>query len=315
MAQTVIGIFDSANDAKNAVQQLMNNGFSDNQVDISSQSASDDYTDRRDRDDDSFGDSISNFFSNLFGSDDDARRYSEVGSRGTIVTVHANSDQEARYAAEILDQYGTVDVDQRYSQYSSGTYGAASSGTLNSTTDRVDNTTNRVFEDRDRTDIDRSIPIIEENLQVGKREVETGGVRLRSRIVERPVEENLRLRHEHVRIERNPVNRPVSASDLNTFKEGEIEMTERAEVPVVNKEARVVEEVSLSKEVEEREETIRDTVRRTEVDVENLNRDSVVDRNVSTDRDVNLRSDDDTYINRRGSDDLDTDSLRSRDAF
>ncbi|HEY0743268.1 MAG TPA: YsnF/AvaK domain-containing protein, partial [Chryseosolibacter sp.] len=120
-------------------------------------------------------------------------------------------------------------------------------------------------------DIDnRSIPVIEEDLQVGKREVESGGVRLRSRIVERPVERSLRLREEHVTVDRTPTNRPATESDFNTFREGEIEVRERSEVPIVNKEARVVEEVNLRKDVREREETVRDTVRKTEVDVDNL---------------------------------------------
>jgi stress response protein YsnF len=102
--------------------------------------------------------------------------------------------------------------------------------------------------------------------------VETGGVRVRSRIVERPVEEHIRLREEHVDIERTAVNRPVSGDELSNFQEGEIELTERAEVPVVNKEARVVEEVRVSKNVEQHDETIRDTVRETEVDIDKLNR-------------------------------------------
>jgi stress response protein YsnF len=54
------------------------------------------------------------------------------------------------------------------------------------------------------------------------------------------------------------------------LREEDVEMHERAEVPVVNKEARVVEEIRVSKDVEEREETVRDTVRSTDVDVENL---------------------------------------------
>ena len=52
---------------------------------------------------------------------------------------------------------------------------------------------------------------------------------------------------------------------------------------MVNKEARVVEEVSLNKEVEERDEVVRDTVRKTEVDVENLNRTNTT--NLDTDLD------------------------------
>ena len=107
-------------------------------------------------------------------------------------------------------------------------------------------------------------------MQVGKRTVETGGVRLKSRIVEKPVEENLRLREERVYVNRNTVNRAATDADFDAFKEGEVELREHAEVPVVSKEARIVEEVSLGKETNERNETIRDTVRKTEVDIENI---------------------------------------------
>lgn len=110
-----------------------------------------------------------------------------------------------------------------------------------------------------------TIPVVQEELNIGKREVETGGVRLRSRIVEKEVAEDVNLREETVRVERNPVDRAATEAD---FEEAKIEERERAEVPVVNKEARVVEEISLSKDVTEREETISDTVRNTEVDID-----------------------------------------------
>lgn len=122
-----------------------------------------------------------------------------------------------------------------------------------------------------------TIPVIQEELQVGKREVEKGGLRLRSRIVETPVEESINLRSEKIHIERTSVDRPA---DVNDLKEEQIELTERAEVPVVSKEARVVEEVSLNKEVTETEETISDTVRNTEVDID---RTTGKNSNVSTD--------------------------------
>lgn len=115
------------------------------------------------------------------------------------------------------------------------------------------------------TETATTIPVIEEELQVGKREVEKGGIRLRTRVVETPVSESINLREEKVTVNRTAVDRPANVSDL---QEGQIEVTERAEVPVVSKEARVVEEVSLNKEVTEREETVSDTVRKTEVDVD-----------------------------------------------
>jgi uncharacterized protein (TIGR02271 family) len=114
------------------------------------------------------------------------------------------------------------------------------------------------------------IPIIEENLEVGKQQVNTGTTRIRSKIVERPVEGTVNLREEHVNIERNPVNRPATDADVNAFKEQEIELTEHAEVPIVNKEARVVEEVTINKDIEHRDQTIHDTLRSTEVEAEKI---------------------------------------------
>jgi uncharacterized protein (TIGR02271 family) len=112
------------------------------------------------------------------------------------------------------------------------------------------------------------VPVIEEELRVGKREVEGGVVRVRTRVVERPVEEVVRLREERVNVERRPVNRPITEADLSAFREGSFELRERSEEAVVDKQARVVEEVAINKEVGERTETIRDTVRSTDVDVE-----------------------------------------------
>ncbi len=114
------------------------------------------------------------------------------------------------------------------------------------------------------------IPVIEENINIGKETVETGGAYIRSRIVEQPVEQTIQLQEEHVQVERTPVDKPVGNTDFDAFKEGVIELKEYAEVPVVAKEARVVEEVVIGKEVAERTETIKDTVRKTEVEVENV---------------------------------------------
>jgi uncharacterized protein (TIGR02271 family) len=112
------------------------------------------------------------------------------------------------------------------------------------------------------------IPIVEERLRVGKREVGHGRVRIRSYVVETPVQEQVTLREERVNVERRPVDRPLTSADEALFQERTVEVTKTAEEAVVAKEARVVEEVTLRKTAEERTETVRDTVRRTEVDVE-----------------------------------------------
>ncbi|AKD54350.1 YsnF/AvaK domain-containing protein [Spirosoma radiotolerans] len=320
--QTVIGVFDDASDAQRAVDQLISNGFSRDSIDLSAQTSSnysDSTTTRVDRDDDDDHDSgIGGFFSSLFGSDsDESRKYSHVANRGSLVTVHAQSADEAERAADLLDEYGAVDVDERASEYgyanynqSSNTpnsveYGAASTGAATTgvgatgtgygVTDDLTNTTDRL----PTTDADQTIKVIEENLEVGKREVERGGVRVRSRIVERPVEESLRLREERVHVQRTPVNRPATADDLNAFQEGSIELVEHAEVPVVSKTANVVEEISVGKEVNERVETIRDTVRSTDVNFENLPSTDPLTQTNQTNRTIDLDDDANTsYTNR-----------------
>lgn len=113
------------------------------------------------------------------------------------------------------------------------------------------------------------IPIVEEDLVVGKRTVDQGGVRLYRRVVEVPVEESVNLREEHVTVDRIPVDRAVTGDD-SAFQDRTISLTETAEEAVVGKEARVVEEISLRKDSTEHTETVRDTVRHTEVEVDEL---------------------------------------------
>jgi len=113
------------------------------------------------------------------------------------------------------------------------------------------------------------VPVVEEDLEVGKRAVQSGGVRIYKRVTEKPVEESVNLRQEHVTVERRPADRPATAADLDA-QDRTIEVTETVEKPVISKEARVVEEVVVGKDVDQRTETVRDTVRRTDVQVEQL---------------------------------------------
>ena len=113
------------------------------------------------------------------------------------------------------------------------------------------------------------IPVVAEELVVGKREVDRGGVRVYRHVVEEPVSESVSLHEEHGVMDRRPVNRAVTQADLQTGGEV-IELTETDQVPVVQKVARVVEEVRLGVVGSDRTETVQDTVRHTELDVEPL---------------------------------------------
>jgi len=151
-----------------------------------------------------------------------------------------------------------------------GSDAAASVGTA------TDSARGAVGNVRDSGD-EATLPVIEEELKVGKREVRRGGVRVYTRTTERPVEEQVNLREERATVERRPVDRPVSDADSAAFQDKTIEVRETVEEPVVSKTARVVEEVLIGKEVRERTETVGDIVRRTDVEVEQLSSDAQAD--------------------------------------
>jgi uncharacterized protein (TIGR02271 family) len=111
------------------------------------------------------------------------------------------------------------------------------------------------------------IPIVEEQLRVGKREMDRGRVRVRSYVVETPVSESVTLRDEHVHVERRAVDLPLSAAD-DAFRDRTIEAVEHSEEAVVSKEARVKEELVIRKDMGQRTQNVTDTVRHTEVEVE-----------------------------------------------
>ena len=260
MTKTIVGLFDEYREAQRAVVALVENGISREDIGITSRDyadveGSDSYRNDSSRDDEGVGDKISNFFSRLFGDDTEyASHYSDaVGRGGTVVTVDCESEEQADRAEAILNRFGG-DVDEHGESHRQGAYMG---------TDRVETDRHDLVEDGEAR-----IPVIQEELRVGKREVEGGGVRVRTRVVERPVEEAVSLREERVNVERRPVNRPVSEADLNAFREGSFELRERSEEVVLDKTARVVEEVAINNEVGERTETVRDTVRNTDVDVE-----------------------------------------------
>lgn len=106
-----------------------------------------------------------------------------------------------------------------------------------------------------------------ESLEVGKREVQTEGVRVYSRATETPVSEAVPMREEHATIERHPVDRIATAEDL---KAASVEVRETAEHARMAKAAHVVEEVTVGKEASERADTIDETLKGTEVDVERV---------------------------------------------
>jgi len=239
--------------------------------------------------------------------DDESHVYAEGVRRGGSLVIARLADENVDRGLEIMSNYRPVDIDERGSQWrtegwsrydeSAGPYtgtglteAATSMRSTNETavtrTDRTDLDTSATLAgdtERTRSGEETVIPIVEEQLSIGKREVERGGVRVRSYVVETPVEESVRLRDETINVERRAVNRPADVT-ADAFRERTIELKETDEEAVVAKTARVVEEVVVSKDVTERTERISDTVRRTEVDVENTTGvERAVDHDLKTD--------------------------------
>lgn len=118
---------------------------------------------------------------------------------------------------------------------------------------------------------EQRIPIVEEELRVGKREVVRGGAQVQTLVREMPAEEAVLLKRERFEVGRRPVNRILSEADVQSrgvLKPRVLEISEMREEAVITKEAFIREEVVIQKTTEERVESVRDTVRRTEVEID-----------------------------------------------
>jgi uncharacterized protein (TIGR02271 family) len=210
----------------------------------------------------------------------DAQAYAEGVRRGGCLVVVECDDEEVDRVTSVMDGEGVLDLDERQSAWRSegwagglqeGQTGAMAAGRTGSSIGRSETETARatgagrsnVSGDSGRDEV---IPVAEEELHVGTREVGRGRVRIHSRVVERPVQEQVTLRDETIEVERRPTSGRAVSGD--PFQERTIEVEERDEEAVVSKDARVKEELVVRKDVEQRSKTISDTVRKTEVDIE-----------------------------------------------
>ena len=285
---SVSAMFDSQAEAQRAVDRLVQAGIPSGQIRQvgggSDTAATQSTTDNRDK---GFWDNLGDFFF----PDEDRYTYAEGLSRGGyLVTVTGLTGAEYDTALDILDDEGSINLDEREQSWRSEGWGGyeassyASGSTASAYGARADALDSDYIESdslrggdtllgddslgagRDLRD-EETIPVVEERIRIGKRETGHGRVRVRAYTVEEPVNESVELRQERVEIERRPVDRAVTGTEA-AFQDRTIEAEEFREEAVVQKEARVVEEIGLRKTSETHTETISDTVRRTEVEVE-----------------------------------------------
>ncbi len=205
----------------------------------------------------------------LLVPDEDRYAYAEGMRRGSVLLSTQVDEGQIEKASDILEHAGAVDLDAEeanwrrsgWTGYDAAAHSRAGGGATASSAPRPASAASV-------TGDEGTIQVVEEQLRVGKRAVEGGRVKVRAYVVEREVEEQVTLRDETVRVERQSVDREATEADLAAFKDKTIEMREMDEEAVVAKDVRVVEEIDVRKEASDRVETVRDTVRRTQVDVE-----------------------------------------------
>jgi len=261
----IIGFYQSREQAERIKDELVAAGFDRSDITIYDRSGH--------KEESSFWESIKQAFG--AADENDRELYAEAARRGAVaVGLDYDSDDDPQKAVAIMSK-GAMDLDQQSTQWrQQGWTGRTAATTTATTSHTATGGTAQAAGGATRQTAasatgrqGEAIPVVQEEIRVGKREVAAGGVRIHTRVTERPVREQVTLREERVNVERRPVDRPVTAGD-DAFRERSVEVTARSEEAVVAKNARVVEEVVVNKDVNQRTQTVNDTVRRTDVDVQ-----------------------------------------------
>ena len=214
------------------------------------------------RDPDTFNDDLHG----LHLPEDELRTYQQAVRRGDYIVSANVDDNDEGTLDRILEimrrPEDAYDIDALDEEYRDAEYvPAAGAGATD--VDRTASTGTTTAEG------EQVIPVAEEHLRVGKRDVNRGTTHVRSYTREMPVEERVSLRDETVHVERRPASGTMTGAEAEAaFQDRDVTVEEHDEEAVVTKEAAVTEEVVVSKDVEVREEVVSDTVRKTEVDVE-----------------------------------------------
>lgn len=240
---TYIALFHFRDHAAAALRDLQASGFTSDALTVIGGGNGSSYSDAKGSFGSAYGYGEPNSLSEIGVPDRDRDHLQKGLNSGGTVLVLQGAGSRADEIEKIFHKHSTIKIDE--TDVEQGGYAAPVVATTGS----------------------KLIPVVEEELVVGKREVDRGGVRVFQRMVETPVSASVTLHEEHVVIERRPVNRAVTEADLLQANKS-LELTETAEEAVVGKSAHVVEEVLVGRQSVDRTATVRDTVRHTEVEIE-----------------------------------------------
>jgi len=256
--QCVVAVYSSRSDAEQAYRAVLSSGIPQDHVKLSEQQ-------RAQTTGETTGSSDGSFWDWLFGSDvpeNERRVYTErLAGGGTVlsVLVDAPSIANVDQVEGLLDRYNPVEIHDE-------TVGAAmGTARATSTASSLDTQGTRATTPSTNTpgNNEQVIPLPEEELKVGKRATERVQ-RIRTYVVEEPVQRDVQLRDERTVVERRPATGAAQAMP----GEREVEIREGHEEPVVQKQVRAGEELVVRKEATERTERVADTVKKTKADLD-----------------------------------------------
>lgn len=259
--EKIVTVYNTVDKAKEALRVLQASGFHPDEISVIDRNALGNAPTQE-----------SGFWRRLFGGnvwEHEAEVYSRtLKEGGALLTLRVPHEEVAR-AMSILDVHGPADVHEKASAYDIEIPAAAKALV---TPPLVAKAVAAAAGVGTRLEKDEVVRLAEEQLNVGKRLFETGTTRIRRYVVEKPVETQVTLHEEHAEVARRSISDPAYVKDID-WTDRTIEVTETAEQAVVNKTARIAEEVVIRKRGSDRVETIRDTVRRQELDVERMAKD------------------------------------------
>jgi|tagenome__1003787_1003787.scaffolds.fasta_scaffold20775515_2 uncharacterized protein (TIGR02271 family) len=175
------------------------------------------------------------------------------------VTVRYPKDQ-VKDAPDVDADYLTPEDEQALYSYYGIPYGTSNSDTVLPEGDR-DYDRQVDLENADRQAVTRH----EEELRVGKREVEAGRLRLHKWVETEQVEVPVEVKKEKARVYREPVEGETTGEAIG---DDSMEVTLSEEQPVVEKRTVAKERIGIEKSVETEQQTVGDEVRKERVDVD-----------------------------------------------
>ena len=195
----IVGVFDDVDRAETAARRLAAAGIAPDAMRIErtkfSGAASRSEARRE-------GGTLRSFFAELFGigagkgddDDDYPGHYAEAVRRGSsVLVVQAETDEQTGVVAGVLDDCGAIDIDARVEQWRGAGYARHDEQSEPYTAEQI--AAERALALSRRLKSETTLPVGEENLNIGRRGVAGGSVRVHRRVPQAQFGTRVEARH------------------------------------------------------------------------------------------------------------------------